>query len=200
MGQRLVITIKNKERELAAIYYHWSAYTYSALCRTQDVIDCLYNHEDETEQEMLLRLIKFLEENGGGIRGATEEYDYIRMMYPNETFKTENYSRNCGLIALSPKGITDLQYWSEGDVHIHLDTDMVDFSVYSGYENLSEYLEDRKSWDDTFDEDEVKDIPKLDCNLGYFGVDEIGHIISEMDNVGNVYVVQCGSEICELIE
>ena len=200
MGQRLVITIKKDERDLAAIYYHWGAYTCSALLHTKEIIGCIYNHKDETEDQMLLRLIKFLEENGGGIRGATEEYDYIRAKYPNETFKTEDYGRNNGLITLSPEGIKGLQYWSEGDVDILLDDDTVDFCVYAGYENLKDYIEERESWDDDFNEDEIQNIPKVDCNLGHFGIYDIDEIIAAIDSVGNKYVIQCGDEICELIE
>ena len=142
MGQRLVITIEKNEEAIAAIYYHWSAYTYSALQETKKVIDCIYNHRDETQDEMLLRLIKCIEENGGGIRATTEEFDYIKSLYPNEKFKTENYDRCNGLIALSKQGIADLQNWSEGDVFIDLDTDQVDFCVYSGYESIEEYIEE----------------------------------------------------------
>ena len=39
---------------------------------------------------------------------ASEEFEYIQKLYPNESFVTDNYSRNEGLIALSEKGITDL--------------------------------------------------------------------------------------------
>ena len=128
MGQRLVVTIEKGERELAKIYYHWSAYTYDALYETKKVIDCIYNHNDETERELLLRLIRFCENNGGGIRGSKEELAYVQHLYFNETFKTEDYSRNNGLIALSKSGMADLQSWSEGDVYINLDTDQVDFA------------------------------------------------------------------------
>ena len=198
MGQRLVVTIQNEGRDIAAIYYHWSAYTYSALYETRNIINCIYNHMDETEEQMLLKLIRFLEDEGGCIRGSEEEHEYIQSLYPNEIFKDEG-SRNDGLIALSEDGIRDLQGWSEGDVFIQLDNDMVDFCVYSGYESLEEYLEERQSWDDEFDEDKLKDIPKLDCCLGCFGVDEIDNIIDQLDSVGNEYIIQCGDEICELI-
>lgn len=199
MGQRLVITLKDGKRDLAAIYYHWSAYTYSALVETKKVIDCIYNHEEETERGMLLRLIKFLEENGGGIRGTTEEYDYIRMTYPNETFKTEGYSRNNGIIALSPQGIEELKSWSEGDVDIQLDNDMVDFGVYSGYSSLKEYLDEREEWDEDFDRAEFEqNIPRLDCDLGYFNIYDIDEVIEAIDSVDGEYVVQCEDEICEL--
>ena len=80
MGQRLVITIEKNEEAIAAIYYHWSAYTYSALQETKKVVDCIYNYRDETQDEILLRLIKFIEANGGGIRATTEEFDYIKSL------------------------------------------------------------------------------------------------------------------------
>ena len=198
MGQRLVVTVETNEKNLCNIYYHWSAYTYSALLHTKEIIDCIYNHKDETEEELLLRLIRFCERNGGGIRGTEDEFKYIQSLYPNETFVTENYSRNDGLIALSKKGMADLQSWSEGDVFINLDTDQVDFCVYSGYEYLEEYIEERKSWDEDFDEKEME-VPEFDFNLGYFDVHDIDAIIAGLDTT-NAHIIKCNEEICELIE
>ena len=45
MGQRLVVTIKKEKRNLAKIYYHWSAYTTSALQEVKDIIDNLYDED-----------------------------------------------------------------------------------------------------------------------------------------------------------
>ena len=199
MGQRLICTIKTNEKTLCNIYFHWSAYTYSALLETKKIIDCIYNHKDETEKELLLRLIRFCEENGGGIEGTEDEFEYIQNLYPNETFKTDNYSRNEGLIALSEKGMADLQSWSEGDVFINIDTDQVDFCVYSGYDNIKEYIEERKSWDDEFDESELSNIPTFDFDLGYSNTNDIDEIIKGLDVVDYEGVVKCGDEICELI-
>ena len=200
MGQRLVVTVETNEKNLCNIYYHWSAYTYSALLHTKKIIDCIYNHKDETEEELLLRLIRFCERNGGGIRGTEDEFKYIQSLYPNETFVTENYSRNDGLIALSKKGMADLQSWSEGDVYINLDTEQVDFCVYSGYEDLEEYIEERKSWDEDFDEKEMDSIPTFDFCLGYFNVSEIDKIVAGIDSVGNnEFVIMCDNEVCALI-
>ena len=131
MGQRLVVTIENNEKEIAKIYYHWSAYTYSALLETQKIIGCIYDHKDEAESELLLRLIRFCENNGGGINGVKEEFEYIQSLYPDETFMTEGYSRNDGLIALSKNGMASMQDWSEGDVFINLDTERASFSISS---------------------------------------------------------------------
>lgn len=199
MGQRLVVSIEKGDKKICNIYYHWSAYTCSALYETKKIIDCIYNHKDETEKELLLRLIRFCEKNGGGIRGTAEEFEYIQGLYPNEVFVTENYSRDDGLIALSKKGMADLQSWSEGDVYINLDTDQVDFCVYSGYEYLEEYIEDRKSWDDDFDETELDDMPEFDFCLGYFDVGDIDRIADAIYNT-NAHVIKCDGEICELIE
>ena len=200
MGQRLVCTIEKNEKAIAKIYYHWSAYTYSALLETQNIINCIYNHKDETEKEMLLRLIRFCEENGGGIDGTPSEFDYIRGLYPDEMFKDKEISRNNGLIALSESGMTDMQSWSEGDVYINLDTDQVDFCVYSGYESLEEYIKERESWDDEFDETELKNIPEFDFCLGYFDVHDIGAIIASLDEFNIDYgIIKCDGEICELI-
>lgn len=200
MGQRLVVTIEKNDKELAKIYYHWSAYTYSALYETDKILGCIYNHKDETESEMLLRLIRFCEENGGGIDGIKEEFDYIQGLYPNEKFKTEDISRSNGLIVLSEKCMADMQKWSEGDVFINLDTDKVDFCVYSGYEDLDEYIEERKSWDDDFDEKEMDSIPTFDFCLGMFDVNDIGAIMASLDEFGvDGGVIKCSNEICELI-
>jgi hypothetical protein len=199
MGQRLVITLEQNDKAVAAIYYHWSAYTYSALQETKRVIDCIYNKENETLDRMLLRLIHHLEDNGGGIRGSDEEFEYIKSLYPNAEFKTEGYSRNDGIIALSQQGMTDLRSWSEGDVYINLDTDQVDFCVYSGYESLEEYLEESKEWDDEFDANEFKHIPKYDICLGYFDVNEIDDVLCVVEHT-NSHIIQCNGEVCELIE
>ena len=41
MGQRLVVQIEDCGKQLANAYYHWSAYTESALEITNDVIQTL---------------------------------------------------------------------------------------------------------------------------------------------------------------
>ena len=200
MGQRLVCTIETNEKEFCTIYFHWSAYTYSALLETKKIIDCIYNNKEETERELLLRLIRFCEENGGGIDGTKDEFEYIQNLYPNEIFKTDGYSRSEGLIDLSEKGMASSHSWSEGDVYINIDTDEVDFCVYAGYENLDEYIRERESWDDDFDRRELNNIPTFDFNLGHFNVSDINTIIASLDSIGgNEYVIKCDSEICELI-
>ena len=202
MGQRLVVTIERNEKELAKLYYHWSGYTGDALYKTRDIIHCIYNHKDETDKEMLLRLIRFCEENGGGIDGGVDSTagKYITEMFPNETFKSEGINRSDGLIALNEEDMLDMQRISEGDVYINLDTDQVDFCVYCGYESLEEYIEERKSWDDDFEEFTLEDLDYVDYDLGYFDVNEIDGLIDAFEKAeDNQNVIRFKNEIVELI-
>ena len=201
MGQRLVVTIERSEKPLAKLYFHWSAYTGDALYVTRDIVHCIYNHQDETDKEMLLRLIRFCEDRGGCIDGREdgEEVKYISQLYPNEKFK-EAGSRSDGLIALSAEGMTDMQRWSEGDVYIDLDKDLIDFCVYCGYESLEEYIEERKSWDDDFEEFTIDEIPKVSYELGYIDVNDVDALIAEFEKTeDNQNVIMFGNEIVELI-
>ena len=201
MGQRLVVTIERSEKPLAKLYFHWSAYTGDALYATRDIVHCIYNHKDETDKEMLLRLIRFCEERGGCIDGREdgEEVRYISQLYPNEKFK-ETGSRSDGLIALSAEGMADMQRWSEGDVYIDLDKDLIDFCVYCGYESLEEYIEERKSWDDDFEEFTIDEIPKVSYELGYIDVNDVDALIAEFEKTeDNQNVIMFGNEIVELI-
>lgn len=201
MGQRLVVTVDKNNKAICNIYYHWSAYTYSALLETKKIINCIYNHKDETEKELLLRLIRLCEESGGGISNGPDgdEWKYIQNLYPNETFKAQDISRNDGLISLSETQMEESQSWSEGDVYINLDTDQVDFCVYCGYEDLEEYIESRQSWDEEFDPSELNNMPRFDFCLGCFDVKDISAIVDAIRST-NAHIIKCGNEICELIE
>ena len=201
MGQRLVITVKNNGKDLAKIYYHWSAYTVSALMEARRIVDCICEEDYKTEKELKLRLIHFCEENGGGIDGGSDspEFKYIQNMFPNETFKSEGINRTYGLIALSENGMNDLQNWSEGDLDIILDEDLIVNYVYFGYDNFEEYKENRSDWDDDFDKDmKLEDVPDIGYDLCEIGFDEIDDVIAELNKV-NEFVVKNGNEIFELI-
>lgn len=201
MGQRLVVTVRSMGKDICNIYYHWSAYTKSALYETRDILNCIYSNEDISEKELLLRLIHFCENNGGGISNGADgdEWKYIQNLYPNETFKAEGINRNYGLISLSEKEMKQSQYWSEGDVVIDIDEGLVNFGIYCDYENLEEYIEARQDWDDDFDGIKLEDIPDIGYDLGYFDVLNIDSIIAALDNV-NDWVVRNGNIIYELTE
>lgn len=200
MGQRLVITIERNENALAKLYFHWSAYTGDALYVTKDIIHCIYNHKEETDREMLLRLIRFCENRGGGIDGGegSTAWKYIATAYPGEKFKSEGISRSDGLIAIDEENMEFMQEMSEGDVIINLDEDEVNFGVYAGYETLAEYLE-AIGEDDGLEELTVDDIPCINHELGYFGIDEVDAIVDAFEKTDDVCnLIRFGSEIVEL--
>ena len=175
MGQRLVISVETMGEPIAKLYYHWSAYTASALHETKKVVKCIYNHQDETIKDLQLRLIRFCETNGGCIRGNGAEIEYIQKMFPNETFISDG-SRNCGLIAISEKGMEELQEWSEGDVIIDIDNDLINFYVYWGHESLEDYIESRIEWDDDFEGITLEDIPNIGYDLDCIEVSDIVNV------------------------
>lgn len=201
MGQRLVITVRNKGEDIATIYYHWSAYTVSALWEVSKLANCIYNHKDETEKELKLRLIRFCEENGGGISGEAYEFEYIKNMYPDEVFKIRGYSRSNGLISLSEKGMREAQGWSEGDIIFDIDEEMIENGVYCYWGSLEEYNDEVKSWGEEYEDEVLKfeDIPDIGYDLGYIAVEDIGNIIIALENAKE-HIVRYGSEIYELVE
>lgn len=199
MGQRLVVTIQHLGQDLAKLYYHWSAYTQSALYETQKIVDCIYDHNDETEKQLQLRLIRFCQENGGGVRGDDSEFDYIQNMFPNEVLKEDGYSRNNGLIAISKDGMQGLQDWSEGDVTIDIDNDMIYFSVCCWYESFEEYNTERQEWDDEFDGLTLDEIPDIGYDIGEISIDNLDNVIAALDATSS-HVVRHGNEVFELIE
>ena len=195
MGQRLVITVKNNEENIAKIYYHWSAYSLSALEETREVLDCLLNN-DNPIKDLRLRLIRFVESRGGCIDGGSEsdEFKAIQEMYPNEKFKSDG-SRNEGLIALTKDGMSSIQTWSEGDVDIDLDDGMIYNSVY-----WSEYFDDYKKWrKDNYDEDvQIENIPEYKVDISEMTFDELDNAIEFLENLDG-YEYRIGKTVYELV-
>lgn len=201
MGQRLVITVRNNGEELAKIYYHWSAYTVSALWEASKLAACIYNHKDETEKELKLRLIRFCYENGGGISGEDYEFEYIRNMYPDEIFKEDGYSRSNGLISLSEKGMQEAQGWSEGDIYFDIDDETIINGVFCGWDNVKDYNEEVRSWGEDYEDELLKfeDIPDIGYDLGTIAVKDIDNVITAIE-AAREHIVRYGNEIYELVE
>lgn len=67
MGQRLVITVHAFDEDIATIYYHWSAYTTSALDEAQKILKNVKWEDTTSKDELILRIVRFMESNGGCI-------------------------------------------------------------------------------------------------------------------------------------
>lgn len=119
MGQRLNIEMKSKGKVVANCYYHWSAYTMTALQLTEEIISNFDSIQDNNDVK---RAVKLLESTGAG------------------------YSdRNNGLIATTEEEMNDTRYWEEGRVTIDMDNKTFDFNVFfKGYdeEDTKDILEE----------------------------------------------------------
>lgn len=119
MGQRLNIEIKSKGKVVANCYYHWSAYTRSALQLTKEIIS---NFDSIQDNDDVKRAVKLLESTGAG------------------------YSdRDAGLIATDEEEMNDTRYREEGRVTIDMDNKTFDFNVFfKGYdeEDTKDILEE----------------------------------------------------------
>lgn len=124
MGQRLNIEIRKDNEVLANAYYHWSGYTSSALVLTDEILKNIDNVNFDND---VVRAVKLLEVTGAGL--TLNEIDNLGEDMKNINFK-KAIDRSEGLIAISPKGIKNTQYWEEVRVEIHLDTQKIILNLY----------------------------------------------------------------------
>ena len=180
MGQRLVITIHAFEEDIATIYYHWSAYTTSALQEAKDIIDNVEWAGSANKDELILRITKHLEKNGGGVDFCDREA--FKEKYPSEMFESD-IDRNYGLIAITKKGMNELQHWSEGDLTIDFDEEIIYNDVLFTYVSDEEFKEERKDAGFEDDDIDVENIKKLlfdPTEVHFFALDSA---ISELDDL-----------------
>lgn len=149
MGQRLVIHMLNDSgKEVANAYYHWSAYTSSAIYELKGIADalqliqegnidkwivtesiCKYYHTDINNLNDVELATVLLYATGAGIRnikktiGILLDNDEKRLRIP--IISAINSSE--GLIHLTEKEIKNANDASEGDICVYLGTGMVDF-------------------------------------------------------------------------
>ena len=160
MGQRLTIQIfenKNSEQSIATLYYHWSAYTESALDKLKTFYNN-YRHYFKIQQidQKLLQLhptpfeavkqydeldnivtsiYQAVIETGGGLP-SDESENAIKLHPTLGEHYNPNHSvhRNNGLIAFTEERQNSLYYWPEGNIRLYLDEEEFEFDVYTSYE------------------------------------------------------------------
>ena len=187
MGQRLVISVTVNNDVLAKIYYNWSAYTICALDEAKKIIDTLGSKDWDSDKDMILDLIRFCENNGGGLYD-NRELKYAKKLFPNETFKVDDISRNEGVIAITRAGKNYLQKWSEGDLILDFDDDgSVENSVCCWYEDLETLNTERSEWEE--EPLNPEDIPSFDFSMTDFGFNEIDKVLQQLE--GNFTYCKC---------
>lgn len=139
MGQRLVITVRKEQEDIAKIYFHWSGYSVSALEETRSLLKDI-DTKEENIKKLQLNIIRSCESMGGGIDGGagSAEFSYVCNMFPNVNFKVYP-DRSCGLVALSENDMKEMQCWIDGNIVIDLDYNRIYNSVFYEYHSLEEY-------------------------------------------------------------
>lgn len=197
MGQRLVITVTKDDIDVCAIYYHWSAYTMSSLFELKDLLEFIHGKTFPDKATLQLSLIKFCENNGGGIYPGknNKECTYIHKQFPDEHF-LNTVNRNCGMIAISDDGIQELRSWSEGDIYIDMDTTIVDFNVLFSYASLEDY---EYITGENFTEDDNNSIDEIACYIDRFAFDDIDSVIQTLKDTRSRFL-RYGETLYELID
>lgn len=184
MGQRLVILNStpfvqtDDQIDTSAIYYHWSAYTDSAVVEITNLRDSVKDYYDKYYNSTSNRLDFFNLACLNAISGVAPQYEesikYIESL-TNKPYDSSHVNRNDGMIGFTPTDIDHILDWSEGTVDInwvfdeygHPDFEKSTFC----YESLV------SSWDieefkDAFDktDSDVEQIKKIRLNVDLYEV------------------------------
>ena len=163
MGQRLDIELIANDEALvnANCYYHWSAYTQSALYTLQKVLDN-YNHiKDEYKEDSFLLATKCFEipddsytrDADGNLKiesisaGLCESsLKMMKFLYPDVEFQP-GIDRNVGLISIHPHDVRETRKWEEGRIVVDLTREEFIFDVFAYFdeEEIIDYLEYSKT-------------------------------------------------------
>lgn len=151
MGQRLNIEILDNGETLANSYYHWSAYTGSAIELTKQILEQI---DDLRRNNKLGWAVSLLECTGAGVN----EEERMRI----DSDKTHRFdglafndaiNRNEGLLSVTSEGIEETRTWEEGRVEIDISTRKIMFSVLF---DMSE-----SDYDENYREDGEEELPTI---------------------------------------
>lgn len=178
MGQRLNIEIMSGDKVLANAYYHWSAYSITAIEMAKNIINEYYEIDEKNE---IFKAVKLLECTGAGVND--KERNFIKNNPLLNGLKIQNsIDRNKGLLSISKNGIQTTRDWEEGRITIHIDTETFDFNVLCRI-GIDEYREvyERK----------VEDVPFIENfsfdNIPFSDIDKAVEIINKYEECGIRY-------------
>lgn len=175
MGQRLVINGIKNHTPIFNIYYHWSAYTETALHETDQLLKYLLRPENCGD--LVLSAIEYCENSGGGITGD-KDFEEAKRLYPDHNFKTDGISRNDGLIAITAEGMDNNVSWAEETIDIDFDNDLINNNVFWGYDDIDQINEEYEYDDDEKLKDSDILVPHISVEQFHFDqIDEVDNIL-----------------------
>ena len=162
MGQRLNIEVRINGERVANSYYHWSAYTSSALNETKKCID-FYNDyiKGKTEDPLLIAVQLLLKISssiskkpplpssipaplisllGMGEPGLCDEsFEFMKEKYPDIDWPKAK-SRNDGMVSCTEDDMNQTEDAEEGRITIYLDDETISIDVLYVY-TLDDFCE-----------------------------------------------------------
>lgn len=185
MGQRLVITLYDKNKEkLASIYYHWSGYTTSSAGCVALLSGLYFDLLEIEGKEARRKYIAAYLESQHGIFMSGRSSDNT-----NITGNKDLGDRNVGIYKIDDKGIEEMISCGEEFVDVNVDTKTITFDVWCQYDegdisdsdNVSPYNGEY----DTFTYDTAQDI------LGWFiRIESADDVLVQQDGDNKVYYVK----------
>lgn len=184
MGQRLVILNStpfiqtDDQLDTSAIYYHWSAYTDSAVVEITNLRDSVKEYYDQYYNSTSNRLDFFNLACLNAVSGVAPQYEesikYIESL-TNQTYDSSHVNRNDGMIGFTPTDIDHILDWSEGTVDINW---VFDENGYPDFDTSTFCYESLvSSWDveefkDVFDktDSDVEQIKKIKLTTDLYEV------------------------------
>ena len=184
MGQRLVLLNStpfiqtNDQIDTSAIYYHWSAYTDSAVVEITNLRDSVEDYYDKYYNSTSNRLDFFNLACLNAISGIAPQYEesikYIESL-TNQPYDSSHVNRNDGMIGFTPTDIDHILDWSEGTVDINWVFD--EYGHPDIYKSTFCYESLVSSWDveefkDAFDktDSDVEKIKKIKLDVDLYQV------------------------------
>lgn len=184
MGQRLVILNStpfvqtDDQIDTSAIYYHWSAYTDSAVVEITNLRDSVEEYYNKHYKQNVNRLDFFNLACLNAVSGIAPQYEestkYIESL-TNQPYDSSHINRNDGMISFTPTDIDHILDWSEGTVDINWVFDEKGYPDFDKstfcYESLvsSWDIEEFKEAFDKTDSD-VEQIKKIKLNVDLYQV------------------------------
>lgn len=184
MGQRLVILNStpfvqtDDQIDTSAIYYHWSAYTDSAVVEITNLRDSVEDYYDKYYNSTSNRLDFFNLACLNAISGVAPQYEesikYIESL-TNKPYDSSHVNRNDGMTGFTPTDIDHILDWSEGTVDINWVFD--EYGHPDIHKSTFCYESLVSSWDieefkDAFDktDSDVEQIKKIRLNVDLYEV------------------------------
>lgn len=141
---------------IANCYYHWSAYTVSALETVKAIIDNYYKIKDQYKDDPFMLAVKCFEipDYSFSVNDETGQYERkliyaglskrsertMKFLYPDTEIHPA-VDRNVGLIGIHPSDVKNTRYWEEGRAKIYLDSEEFSSDIWFDMSE-EEFIED----------------------------------------------------------